>query len=192
MKPFTPVLLLLLGLLGCSNPAHLTAIPSSSAEPIIPRSSLNPEQQAESERRQILDAVLHDLLSNPRLADSRDWYGTEGDKQIGLDMKSTVPWPAHYSPSVPGYSFQFLNPDREIDPSSPRRLGITTHHFPFPPLPEPLKHDLYENHAIALALFNIGGRAGEDGVRGGGCLVFYGLKRQEGKWIVEYEGSLDP
>jgi hypothetical protein len=193
MRRLLVVFVFVLSLFGCTKREAASVVLSTNAKAVdSAHHPVNPQQQVQSGHREILDAVILDLLTNPRLTDARDWYGSREEKHIGLNTKSFVPWPADYVPSVPGYKFQFLNPDREIDPRTPRQLGITIHHFAFPPPATPPKEDLYDGHPIAVGLFNIGGRGGDDGVRGGGCLVYYGMKWQEGRWIVEYEGSLDP
>lgn len=145
---------------------------------------------ARSDQEVVLDAVIRDLLTNPLLEHARDWYGTPGGKQIGLSTKSGVPWPAKYTPSVAGYAFQYLDPDRELDPATPRQLGITIHHFAFPPPVGRAKNDLYGGRPIAVGLGNMGGQGNGDAP--GGCVVYYSVRREDGVWKVEYEGSLDP
>jgi hypothetical protein len=149
------------------------------------------QKQIRSDPEIILDAVIHDVLTNPLLQDSRDFYGTPGDKRIGLSTKSAASWPTAYAPLVPGYEVQYLDPDRERDWNAPRLLGIALHHFAFPPPAEQPKGDLYDGRPIAIGILNIGG-IGNNGPNGGGCLVYYSIKRKEGSWAVLYEGHFDP
>lgn len=150
----------------------------------------NGDNHTRSERELILDQVIRDLLTNRLLDHHRNWYGTSGLKTVGLSTKSTVPWPKGYVPAVPGYTFEYLDPDRDRDLTASRQLGITMHHFVFPPPTEPLKDDLYHGYPIAVGGFNIGGDG--NGYAPGGFLVHYQLEKSDEKWIVKFGTSIDP
>jgi hypothetical protein len=141
-----------------------------------------------TEREAILDLVLTDLLTNPKNDHFHTDYGVPGVKQIGLSTDSTVPWPANYVPHVPGFTFVYLDPHREKPPGLPPMLGITLHHFAFPPPQKPPPDDLFSGYHIALGVFSIGGRGAVDS----GVCVYYDLTFAGHKWRVKYGGEFHP
>jgi hypothetical protein len=131
-------------------------------------------------------------LTNPDLEHVRNWYGVRGSNDVALSTDSKVPWPVKYSPHVAGYKFEYLDPQRKRDPAGSRKLGITILHFVYPPPAEVPKVDVYGGRPIALTVFNIGGYENWEAPTGGGALVYYSIKREDGKLSVEYEGSERP
>jgi hypothetical protein len=142
-----------------------------------------------SEVETILDAVIADILSNPHLEGSRDFYGTPGDKKLALSLNSNIPWPAGYEPAVKGYEFTYVRVPEDYDPLMARMLGLTVHNFEFPPNPEARKRTVYD-YPIEVGILNLGGR--KNGHAPGGCLVHYSLKKVGETWQIECEGALDP
>jgi hypothetical protein len=173
-----------------------------AAEPPQRAVRTNVTCEAAPDANEVLQQVVLDLLTNPELQSSREFYGTTGDKRIALLIDSRVAWPKGWLPKVPGYGICFRsaeNPSLDliywhapwgveiyslIHQRTPRLLGVglNTLHLD-PRLP-------YDDQ-ICVCLFNIGGDGGETPVIGG-CIVHYTLKRERGKWLVTYAGSLDP
>jgi len=145
-------------------------------------------QTLRSERELVLDALLADLLSNPRFEDNREFYGTSGDTRVALVSDSDAPWPGGYEPSVSGYGFYYTSLAQR-DPSSPRVLGIMLYHFEFPPKPD-MPPDPVHDWPVTVCLFNAGGAA--NGGADGGCLVYYSFKRSQRGWQVEFQGKHRP
>lgn len=144
----------------------------------------------------ILDAVLHDVLNNPDLKDTREFYGTAGDRRIALvtDHDYGIPWPAGYQPVLPGWTVIRVEWGADPDPTELRLLGIRIHKFS-----EKNKEQVSEKNKeqaklldspIEVAIFNAGGY--KNGAVMGGCSVYYRPKQVGGKWIVELAGSFDP
>ncbi len=158
---------------------------------------------AVSEVNSVLDQVLTDLLNNPALESWREWYGTPGDNRLVLVRDSPVPWPVNRRPAIkacivefqaeatPVMDFIYWNVPGGLEIYSyvkhhqPRRLAVRLDKFNLDP-------ERAFDDQIGLCLFNIGGDAGEDGMRFGGCSVYYTVSRQDGKLIAEYEGSFRP
>ncbi len=67
---------------------------------------------------------------------------------------------------------------------TPRLLAVSLNTFNLDP------KRAYDEQ-VCVSLFNIGGNGGEAQVIGG-LIVYYTLKREKGKWVVEYSGSFRP
>lgn len=142
-----------------------------------------------SDKEQILDAILRDVLTNPELKDSLDFYGTAGDKQLALvsDSGYGVPWPADHKPKISSFHFSRSDETRESDETQPRMLGVRIDKY----YNEDSEHSELFWTPIAVSIFNAGGT--QNGQVIGGCGVYYTPRRtREGKWIVECEGLRDP
>ena len=113
-----------------------------------------------------LPALLADVLNNPRLKSTRDFYGTPGDKQFALVNSEVWTWPKTFRPSVPGYR---LAPVRR---AGNRLLGI--------------RIDQYqggENDTIKVTFVNAGGDA--NGAVIGGCTLRYTARPGDKGTVVE-------
>jgi hypothetical protein len=163
---------------------------SENREKALPKTPAAKERPARSARDLVLDAVIRDALTNPHLKGYRDWYGTPGKNTIGLDKNSDVPWPAGYVPTVAGYTFRYLDPDKNRGRKTLRRLGISLRHFSFPQPAQPPKDDLYFGSPIVICLFNLGGE--KNGVTSAGTEVRYSIERVNRGWRVEAEGPFRP
>jgi hypothetical protein len=163
------------GLSGCVDSDH-DGQPGEMAHP-------ETTPLARSEEEQILDAVLQDILTNPRFKDDREFYGTPGDKRVALvsDDDYGVPWPKQYRPTLTGYTFCRVSAIR-TDPDDVRVLGVRLDKYfgegvaPVFPMSPP----------VAVCLFNAGGR--KNGDAGGGCHYYYTPKKVADGWTVEFEG----
>jgi hypothetical protein len=175
---------------ACSNQnarPSAAVLVTADGSTVVPTDERN-RTSLRTDQEMILDSVIDDLLTNPLLAHARSWYGSTGEKTIGLSRPpGATRWPPHYAPSVAGYRFEFLDPDRAIDRDQNRQLGVVIHRFQFPPPKVYPPDDLYFNAPIAVGLFNIGGS--KNGAANGGCCVLYELKRTDGGWSIEYAGS---
>ncbi|MBI1914254.1 MAG: hypothetical protein HYS12_05890 [Planctomycetes bacterium] len=114
----------------------------------------------------ILPALLADVLTNPRLKTTRDFYGTPGDKRFALVNSDAWTWPKDFRPSVPGHR------QAPVRRAGNRLLGI--------------RIDQYqgeENYPIKLTLLNAGGDA--NGAVVGGCTLRYTTREGAKGTVVE-------
>jgi hypothetical protein len=156
---------------------------------------LSAEKQPPGEARQIqrsdkelvLDAVLHDVVNNPKLKRTRGFYGTPGDKQVALVTNHDfgVPWPADYQPTLPGWTVSRVEEGVKQDTDTPRLLGVRIDKY----FQEDRKRSSFFSPAIAVTVLNAGGD--RDRAVVGGCSVYYNPKQIGGKWVVEFEGLDD-
>jgi hypothetical protein len=169
-----------------------------------PKAAAKPDAAAAAnpDPKQLLQEVILDLLTNPNLKSAREFYGTPGDKALALQTDSPVAWPKGWHPKIPGYDIRFQSEKNwlldfvywhapygveiysYIHRRMPRLLGVSLDTRNLDP---GRKYD----DQICVTLFNIGGYGGESPVIGG-CIVYYNLKREKGKWVVQYAGSFDP
>ena len=165
--------------LGCGKHDGTTAPPPASA----PMHDLLKKTDAEL----ILDQVLNDVLTNPRLADSREFYGTPSDQQIALVTSSHygVAWPESYVPAVEGYSVHRVF-EGTAAANQPPMLGVRIDKLNL----EQKESGIFDA-PIEITLLNAGGPR-NGAIIAGGCSVRYAPKREEGGWVVEYSGALDP
>ncbi len=135
------------------------------------------------EVREILQALVTDVLTNPQLKDTREFYGTAKDRTVGIVDNEKLGWPRHFKPETPGHKLVEVRRDPFED--GRRILGITIHKFDL----KQKKADILDT-PIEISLFNAGGSA--NGAVIGGCIVYYVPKLVGKRWTVEYQGSLDP
>jgi len=139
----------------------------------------------EADAKAILDAVILQVLTEADLQDTREAYGTKGDKRVGLVSDSPIKWPKDYVPSVKGYEFQYLAEARYPERNEVRKpallgirldkLGLTWN-----------KDDLLFGAPIHVTVSTVaGGRAI------GGCSVFFSAEKKDGKWVVTCVGAFD-
>jgi hypothetical protein len=140
-----------------------------------------------AEQIEICEAVVRGLLTNSKLKDSRDFYGTVGDKKVALVTytRSDCIWPSFYRPKIPGYNFLRINDNAGVDPNGPRILGFRLDEFN----PGQKTTGMFDA-PVCVTIMNAGG-SGNGGVIGA-CTVFYGLERDGGRWTVRYQGAFDP
>src|SRR5262245_15359921 len=82
-------------LVGCGDPDRTPVGDSPAATPAA--------LPARSDKEQILDAILRDVLESDFLRGIRDTYGTPGDRQVALvsNPRRGIPWPEGYVPVLP-------------------------------------------------------------------------------------------
>ena len=110
----------------------------------------------------------------------------KADRTILLSNTGRWEWPRGFRPELHGYKLVSGRPG----PFAPRAkrnrvLGVRIDRFE----PGAKAQGLFDA-PIAVCLFNAGGSA--NGAVIGGCTVYYVPKRVDGKWVIEYAGSLDP
>jgi hypothetical protein len=137
----------------------------------------------DDDTKEILQAVITDVLTNKEHRHERASYGTEKDKTVTLVDSNQLGWPKDFLPNTHGYKLVTA----KFDPfaNGRRVLGIRLDKFDL----KEKKSDLFEG-PIQICLCNSGGTA--NGAVIGGCLAWYSAKREGKKWIVEFESSLDP
>lgn len=152
--------------------------------------------------QQLLEQVLTDILTNPILEDTREFYGTLADRRVALVKESPAGWPTKWQPRIANYEIQFLSEKTPVEdfvywhlPAGPWIVGAARSAWPRLLAIRLDKLNLqpvrdYDNQ-ISVCLFNVGGDGGEAGVIGG-CIVYYTINRKEGNWLAEYAGSFDP
>jgi hypothetical protein len=145
-------------------------------------------QVERSDQELILDAVLQDLLTNPRLDHTRAFYGTPGDTKIALVTNASygVPWPLTYWPILPGWTISRVMEGSPRKHEEPRLLGIRIDRFSIDDDKPPDSRS-----PVEVTVLNAGGN-NNGAIVIGGCHVYYRPKQVGHKWVVRFEGSLDP
>ncbi len=146
-----------------------------------PRPTVATSQSARSDRDQILDALVRDVLVNDFLNDIRADYGTPGNKQVALVSNGDygVPWPEDYQPLVPaGYEVRRVAEGTGVREDQPRMLGIRIDRLDL----DQKETELYRE-PIQITILNAGGT--KNGDVAGGCSIYYLPVRKEGGWEVE-------
>jgi hypothetical protein len=166
--------LLVAGLLaGCGrSPVSPTAAPESA--PV-------PAPAVRSDKEQILDAIVRDVLESDFVKDVRADYGTPGDKRVALVSNATygIPWPEDYRPVVPeGYEMRRAAEGGGGAEDQPRMLGIR-----IDKLDLGQKEPGLFRESIEITLMNAGGT--KNGGIMGGCSVYYIPARKGDSWVVE-------
>lgn len=141
-----------------------------------------------SDKELILDAVLLDILNNPELKDTREFYGTAGDRRTALvtNRDYGIPWPAGYQLILNGWTVIRVEEGAKRTPDRQRLLGVRIAKF----AEQDEKRDGLFDAPIEVTILNAGGA--KNGAVIGGCSVHYHPKRVGSKWVVELVGSSDP
>ena len=146
----------------------------------------------DADRKAIYDALVRHVLEDPELRFSRDFYGTPGDNRFALVAGIyDLSWPDSYTPSVGGYEIVRVDRGANIDPHSPRLLGIRLDKIDLDYKRDPNKFRPFGDGQIEITLLCAGG-TGEGGGPIGGCSVYYDAHRDGEKWSVECIGAIDP
>ena len=134
--------------------------------------------------REILQAVVKDVLTNPELKDTRAFYGTVSDNTVTIVDGHNLGWPRQFEPATFGFRLVKM---KSPDPFENRNrvLGLRLDKIDL----EQKKADLFDA-PIQICLSNVGGTA--NGAVIGGCTVYYVPKRVGKRWTVECIGYVDP
>jgi hypothetical protein len=133
--------------------------------------------------REILQAIVTSVLTDPDLKSTREFYGTARDKTFALVDEGNLGWPKEFRPETHGYKLVQVQHDPFV--SQRRVLGIRIDKF-----------DLIQKKVdpmdapIEVCLFNAGGNANGGVI--GGCSVYYVPKRVGKHWTAECTGWFDP
>jgi hypothetical protein len=135
----------------------------------------------DDQSKQILQAIIADVLTNPGLKHTRAFYGTPRDKTLALVDTEKFAWPKEFKPETHGH--KLVEARRDPFGNQRRVLAIRLDKFD-------LKAKSEEEWPIEVCLYNTGGTA--NGAVIGGCTVYYVPKRVGDRWTVECGGLFDP
>jgi hypothetical protein len=135
------------------------------------------------ETKEILQALVHDVLTRPGLKDSRAFYGTARVATFTLVDGARAGWPCAFNPKVPGFR-RLFKMHRDPFKDSRRVLGIRLDKF------NPKERATIFDGPIHVCLFNAGGSANGGVI--GGCTVTYEPKRKGKHWTVKMISAVDP
>jgi hypothetical protein len=143
---------------------------------VTPRIIIEAEEQLERNdfMESVLPELLADVLKNPRLKSTTDFYGTPGDTRFALVDSEVWTWPEKLQPAIAG---------RQLVPVSSegkRLLGIRVDQY------QPAENE--KPHLITVILVNAGGTT--NGEVFGGCTLRYTARRGENGWVVELSEPL--
>lgn len=141
-----------------------------------------PANIPQSDAAEVLDAILDDVLNNPKNEKMREHYGTPGDGLLGLVDYSNygVKWPAWYSPSIAGYTVRRVNEFAPGRSAKPKLIGVQIDKFSLTEIPTESLFDA----PIAIKIVNVGG-----GRVHGGRTIFYVPCRSADKWVVRFRSA---
>jgi hypothetical protein len=128
--------------------------------------------------KEILQAIVTDVLTNKELKSTREFYGSATNKTITLEDSEKLGWPKQFKPETHGYKLVQGPPDPFRED---RVLGMYLSKF-----------DLKQKTAnefdapIVVVVYSVNG-----GVIGS-CQVLYTPKRAGKRWTVELNGFIDP
>jgi hypothetical protein len=116
----------------------------------------------------LLPELVADILKNPRLKTTREFYGSPDDARFALVSSAALTWPKEFRADVPGYRLV------SADGTGKRLLGIRVDKMEYP--------DPDAKGVITVTLVNAGGNA--NGAVVGGCTLRYAATLGKG-WVVE-------
>jgi hypothetical protein len=140
---------------------------------ITPRIIIEEEEQAirQNSLDAILPALAADVLNNPRLKTTREFYGSPGDKRFALIPNPAVAWPKNML--VPGFQLT------KAEPAGKRLLGLRVDEVRDAEGKKPAR--------IAVTLLNAGGSA-NGAVVGGGTIRYTARPTETGYAVELVEG----
>ena len=147
-----------------------------------------PERRLPStdEVKEVLQAIITDVLTDLALKDLRNEYGTEADKTLTFEDSNELGWPKDFNPKTHGYKRVEIARDPFSNRVEGNRvLGIRLDKFE---LKELKALPAGPDGPIAVCVYNAGGSA--NGAIGGGCSIYYQTERVGKRWTVEQLGLL--
>jgi hypothetical protein len=132
--------------------------------------------------RQILQAVVENVLNDRELKSTRDFYGTPKEGKFAVDM-TQIRWPRNFDPKVAGYVRVDLPGECQFYARN-RLLGIRFDRFDWD------GKKAVKEFSIDVVISNVGGNG--NGAVIGGCFVNYTAKRKGKRWVVQLDSILDP
>ena len=151
---------------------------------------LSSDRLSRSDRNRILQAVIHDVLTNPELQRWITSFGKPGDRRLALvsSSGSGIQWPTNFDARVTGYEVVFLE-NRDL--SKPSMLGIRIDRFDLSVKPRQGRDMLgFGDVPVVVTLLNAGGSGREGVVDGRSRAVYYRVKRTGKNWVVQYAGGI--
>ena len=170
-------------------PSLVTALVVGCGGPDFPPAPRpQPAQAGKSDKEQVLNAILQDVLESDFLKEVRADYGIEGRKEVALVSNADygAPWPDNFCPVLPeGYQVRRVTEGSFGGQDQPRLLGIRIDKFSI----DKTEVELFRE-TIVITVMNAGGT--KNGGIIGGCSVYYVPVRKEGGWVVESTRLEDP
>jgi hypothetical protein len=124
--------------------------------------------------KEVLQAIIKDILTNPELKPLHKFYGSPKDKTFSLVDGDKLGWPLKFTPETYGYKRVEVKPGPF---RTAQLLGISLEKFDLKQ-----KADLLNPH-IRIYLFNSGSSVGSFGIQ-----VPYVARRVGKRWTVENGG----
>jgi hypothetical protein len=119
---------------------------------------------------EVLPVVVADILKNPRLKTTREFYGSPGNKRFALVNSDAWTWPKELKFDTPEYQLTLAKREGQ------RLLGIRVDRFQ-----EPVKDGAPAT--LTVTLVNVGGNS--NGAVVGGCTLRYTARHTEKGWTPE-------
>jgi hypothetical protein len=143
----------------------------------------------EDDRNAILREVIRDVLANPQLEPTRQFYGTTGDRRLALVSNPSygIPWPVDFDPQVPGCTVVRTTEAAEENQPKSRLLGIRLDWFDLGKKANPLF-----DGPVHITILNAGGSGATGVVVVGGCSVCYQPVKDGTNWTAKFLSALDP
>ncbi|MBD3673332.1 MAG: hypothetical protein HUJ26_07380 [Planctomycetaceae bacterium] len=163
--------------------------PSSKTEVSTSRSKESnwTRNYSDDVKREVINGVLNEILNGEAMQNSRKFYGQPGSNVVALltddEFKLPVPLRVH----VPGWKIQLRTSDYEPDDSAPRMLLVRFEEFN---LDKELGNTLFNAH-VEVLLTN-GGGSPDGEIHIGGILIFFYVKKTNGKYEALFAGAIDP
>jgi hypothetical protein len=167
-------------------------MPHADEKPAPPDPPLEPEKEPiqkppvqlpdTDEARQILQAVVESVLTDPDLKTTRDFYGTPKEGKFALD-DGQIPWPKDLRPMVAGYTQVQRPPECRFGPQN-RLMGVRLDQFGWD------GKKAIKEFSIDVAISNVGGST--NGAVIGGCFANYTAKHAGKKWVAQLNSVFDP
>jgi hypothetical protein len=146
--------------------------PAEEEKPYVPPPLV--ELPGNDDVKQILQAIVENVLTDPEHKKVHSHYGTPGDAKFTLLTGYTLNWPKNFRPVVAGFTYQQIDPD-ECRSFKKRLLGIRVDTFDWTPNeknPKSAKVVVVLDDAIHGAL--------------GALRIVYHAKRDGKRWKVEW------
>ncbi|MBI3824094.1 MAG: hypothetical protein HY289_15610 [Planctomycetes bacterium] len=145
------------------------APPEPPEEAFVPRKVA--ELPSNDDVKQILDAVVRSVLTDPEHKKTHAHYGTPGEAKFTLTAGNDITWPKGFRPTVPGFEYQELDP-KECRGFKKKLLGIWIDEFTWT-----------ANRAAARVVVVV-----DDAIHGvlGALRINYQAKRVGKGWKVEW------
>ena len=184
------IVVLAVGVVGCGTVAPSKLEQAAALGSGAPHKSTTPKSRWDLREKKVLDAAIKDVLTNPSLSSTREFYG-------GSDVRTVrySGFPVGYRPEVAGYLFEPC-----ASPGGGRGLRLTIClsgiwiDQPLPKNTYPFCPPTIPERAVILGIYNSGDLSIDtpDLNHVGGCCVGYAVEQASDGWRVVYVRSEDP